>query len=209
MTGADLSIVIPTCGRPGIEPLLRGIRNQAKPKDVEIVVVGDSYGDGFTAALEWVKMLCAAYQARYEPYDGGMHMFGQPQRNYGQSIATGKWLAYSQDDNIYVPGAMQIMLEAIRAARKPRPILFRVLTKWGFYVWDEPHLELGHVDADCIVVPRKASKLGTWQPRYEGDFDFISETVTKWGGCDWRQEVIACHESMAARYAEKPETVTA
>jgi hypothetical protein len=52
-----------------------------------------------------------------------------------------------------------------------------------------------HIDAECIVCPNVPARLGTWNPaRYQGDYDFIAETVAKWGGVGrvaWRPEVIA------------------
>jgi hypothetical protein len=48
------------------------------------------------------------------------------------------------------------------------------------------------VGGHCMVVPNVPEKLGQWTDRYEGDFDFIEDTLKRWEPLEpvWRQEVI-------------------
>jgi glycosyltransferase involved in cell wall biosynthesis len=197
----NLSIVIPTQGRPSLETTLASIRAVAGPDDVEIVVVGDTTNNDFAEPLRDAMALCSGHRARYAPYDGGAHCWGQPQRNYGQMIATGKWLAFSQDDNVYIDRGLDAMLGDITmSAVMAVPRLYRVQTKFGFVVWMEPfQLALGRIDADCIVVPRVEEKLGQWGLGYNGDWDFIEQTVGNWGAEPiWCNRLLAQHQGMMA-----------
>lgn len=176
-----VSVIVPTCGRRGLVHTLGAIRGQAGPAVCEILVVGDTHAGTHAAALVPVPGLCAQYQAGYAPYDGGLHAWGQPQRQHGLALARGEWLLWSQDDQVLAPGAIAA-LQASIAAAPPGPRLFRVETRYGGTVWREPRLAYGDCDADGIAIPNDPSRLGAWAPHYAGDWDFIRETVARWEG---------------------------
>jgi glycosyltransferase involved in cell wall biosynthesis len=186
-----LSVIAPTIGRDTLPRMLQSVRDQAPAPVCELIVVGDTCGNDFVRSLEPVPALCAEYQARYLEHDAGAHMVGQPQRQAGMAAATGRWVGFCQDDDVWVPGAW----DAIRASlvRPPRcPRLFKVRTQWGFVVWDTGTVAEGHVDADCIVTPNDPRRLGRWGLRYCGDYDFIAETVDLWrGNVVWEPALIA------------------
>lgn len=180
-----LSIIAPTIGRPELARLLQSIRRQAPATEVEVLIVGDTHGGKWAVPLQPVPALCARYEARYLPHDGGQHMVGHPQRNYGQTQATGAWLLWSQDDNLYEPDALARVRKAVQHTHRPH--LFRVETRFDLgygrlVVWQERKLLEGNIDADCLCVPNEPAKLGAWTMRYEGDADFIRETCRRW---DW------------------------
>jgi hypothetical protein len=187
-----LSIVIPTVGRPGLAHTLRSIRAQAPAEAVEVLVVGDTYGDDFAAALAPVPALCQEFEARYRTHGAEPHCWGQPQRDYGATQATGRWLAWTQDDNQYVDGALAAMQAATTGA--PGPRLFRVEVRPGFAVWRWARLGLGDIDADCLLTPNDPPRLGRWGRDYTGDFAMIADTVRAWGGAvQWVDQLIARH----------------
>jgi hypothetical protein len=186
-----LSVIIPSVGRPGLPRTLASIRDQGHPDAVEIVVVGDTHAGTFRHALADMSGLCAFYYARYLEHDGGGHMVGHPQRQHGMAQARGEWLAFSQDDNVLTPGAIDAIRDALVGT--PGPRLFRVSPRPGCVVWDQLGcLAVGHIDADCLVVPNVPARLGTWTSRYAGDADMIAETVARWGGtARWDTALIA------------------
>lgn len=201
MTVPLLSVIIPTCGRPTLERLLQSIRAQAPPQECELVIVGDTHDGTWREALAPVPALAAAYAASYYGHDGGLHMVGQPQRNYGMTRATGRWLGFSQDDNIWLRGAWDAIRASIR--EPPRiPRLFKVRVPGGFQVWtQEGHLALGHIDADCIVTPNTPARLGQWGLEYTGDWDFIRDTVKLWRGrVQWEPALIALGRPRRSQY---------
>lgn len=73
--------------------------------------------------------------------------------------------------------------------------LFRVNTWSSGLVWSlssNPHdrLKIGNIDASCAVFPNNGH-LGVFTNRYEGDFDFIRESLWKNRGKGvWKEEVI-------------------
>lgn len=201
MKEPKLTVIIPTCGRKSLERTLQSIRSQKgklgipyNSDFVEVLVVGDTHQGSFTEPLSRVPFLCQEYDCQYLEYDGGEHMWGHPQRNYGQSVAKGKWISWLQDDDIYVPGAFAAIIESAFAplTQKPfAPRLFRTLTWQAGVVWSEPELREGNIDANCIVAPNVPEKLGVWASRYNGDFDFIRDTCSRWDMMVWEPRVIA------------------
>jgi glycosyltransferase involved in cell wall biosynthesis len=198
-----LSVIIPTRGRSSLARTLATMRAQAPAADLELLVVGDTHADTHAVALEHVPGLCATFDARYLPWDGEQHMYGHPQRNYGQAQATGQWLGYSQDDAYWLPGAWAAITKAI--ASGPRiPCFFRVTVWQGITVWrSPPRLLMGQVDADCLVVPNDPTKLGTWALDYCGDFEMLLDTVAKWRGrLRWIDAIISREDPRPYQHAE-------
>lgn len=184
-----VSIIIPTIGRPTLGGLLDSIPNDPA---IEVIVVGDSHGHHFDAEILTARNRYLTPHCYWHEHDGGKHAWGHAQRNYGMRAATGTWLIFSQDDNIFAPDAFDLIREAIEKQPYPRPLLFRIMTWQAGIVWKTPRLVLGDIDADCIVVPNIPDKLGHWGDRYNGDFDFIQSTYNLWwGDVAWRPELIA------------------
>ena len=184
------SVIIPTTGRDTLERTLRSVRCQAPAPEVEVLCLGDTYRDTWAAALAGVPALCARYDARYLAYDGGVHAWGHPQRDYGATQVTGDWLLWLQDDDAYTLGAFTAIRAAL--AGPPGPRLFRVQTWQAGLIWRQPVLRLANIDADCLCAPRDLGKLGRWEPTYNGDYTMIAETCARWGGAvQWCDAVIA------------------
>jgi glycosyltransferase involved in cell wall biosynthesis len=136
-------------------------------------------------------------QLLYVEHDGGLHCYGQPQRNFGALVARGQYLAWLGDDDIYLPGAFASIAAHIRAS-EPAPHLFRWISPWKTLLWEAPGsigVEPGHIDAECIITPNLEQYLGTWENRYQGDFDFIQGTLERWARAGvpprWCAETIA------------------
>jgi hypothetical protein len=185
-----LTVILPTLGRPTLEAAVQSVRQQLPPACCEILLVMDTHPSHTTRDEARVHAVAAQYTCRVEAYDGGVACYGHPQRNYGMTRAQGTWLAFLQDDDCWLPGAgAAIMQSCLRPPQAPR--LFRTDTWQAGVVWRTPELVVGNIDADCIVTPNVAGRLGWWQLRYEGDFDFIQQTCTCWGQCIWETEVIA------------------
>jgi glycosyltransferase involved in cell wall biosynthesis len=190
-----LSVIIPTIGRPALENTLRSIYHQMMyeiydSRDVEVLVIGDTHGSVWKDTLVFAESISRRYNAKYIGHDGGVNCYGHPQRNYGQRIAKGKWLAYLQDDDIYTPGSFKHILESINTPPFC-PRLFRTQTWQAGVVWKRHKIEWGEIDADCIVTPNIQDRLWNWEYEYSGDFIFIHETCKLWGDVVWDDYVIA------------------
>lgn len=186
-----LSVIVPTIGRSTLTRTLQSIRGQAGSDVCEILVVADTHGGDFVVDLADVPQVCAEYKARYLEHDGGEHCVGQPQRTYGATQATGTWLHWLQDDDIWLPDAWASIAQSIHLG-PTCPRLFRVITQWGFTVWNRQSLRLGNIDADCIVTPNVPDKTAPWGMEYTGDYVMIRDTAELWGGqVVWEMPLIA------------------
>jgi glycosyltransferase involved in cell wall biosynthesis len=194
---AALSIVIPTRGRPGMKNTLTSILEaDVDHEKIEIVVVGDTYENKFTRELEVVEELCAKAGAVYAGYDGGVHNWGHPQRNHGMRIATGDWIAFTQDDNAYTTEGIPALLADAELDEERVPKLYRIQTKWNRVVWKKPKISSGGIDADCIVLPNEPEKFPEWGVGYSADFHFIKQCLENWNSEGvFRDVIIATNQS--------------
>lgn len=194
-----LSVIVPTVGRPTLERTLRSLEAQDSWLRWEAVLVGDTHAGTWAEGLARIPAVTRGDgRLYYTECDGGRHAWGHPQRNHGARVARGRWLAWLGDDDVYLPGAFDAIGRAIhRVADAPRVLLFRWIAPWKQVYWHTAGFlgpEPGFIDAECIVCPNDPAKLGTWTNRYQGDYDFITETVAKWGGPErvvWQPEIIA------------------
>ena len=102
--------------------------------------------------------------------------------------ATGDYLMFMDDDDEYVPDALQIVRDTI-ALNPGRPHLFCMETVEGRILWHDREVRDGNVSTQMIVVPNVA--LPPWGDRYAGDLDFIEGAVVTLGRPVWCDQVIA------------------
>lgn len=191
-----LSIIIPSVGRAELVQTLDAIDAQPADllDDIEVLVVGDTYG-GRTPQLELAEDHVITERAlgryRYLEHDGGQHCYGHPQRTYGASVARGEWVWFGQDDNVASAGALLAIHAATRAKAAPSLCVFRTLCYWGQVVWREPRLEMGNVDADCLVMRREVAAAVRWGLRYEGDYDAAVEAAGLSETVGWHEDLVS------------------
>lgn len=156
-----ISFIIPTIGRSSLE---RTINSIWPFDDDEIIVIEDKPPTG-----KW----------------------GNPQRNQGMAEATGDYLAFIDDDDMYAPGARHIMEQAIK--KNPgKPHLFRIKYPNGDILWKEKQIIPGNISTQMILVPNNKEMLHYWEGgRNMADHIFVDKW--KWEDKDivWREEIIA------------------
>jgi glycosyltransferase involved in cell wall biosynthesis len=185
---ASLSIIIPTVGRISLKDTLNSVVPQLVQGD-EVLVVADG---PVMMARAMAKELGASYLETPPT-----HSWGHAQRNYGMAAAKGKYLAFMDDDDVYLPGALDAMRRAI-AEHEGRLFIFRMMYRLSL-LWAEPRIAPGNVSTQMYVFPNIPSKLGVWKDNPDswngkgGDFLFAQETALHWGAEDivFRKEVIA------------------
>ncbi|HLG90588.1 MAG TPA: hypothetical protein VI336_00265 [Candidatus Saccharimonadales bacterium] len=158
-----ISFIIPTIGRQSLKDTLDSIKPW--PGD-EILIIQHS--------------------------DSHIGIYGNAERQEGTDKAKCDYLAYIDDDDVYVAGAREIMDKAIKEGHSDKPILFRMQYPNGRILWLKRWVKNGNVSTQMILVPNKKDMLPEWDIRHRwGDFHFINRW--KWPKKDiiWRSEVIA------------------
>jgi hypothetical protein len=107
---------------------------------------------------------------------------GYTARRKAMAFATGTHLAFLDDDDEYLPGA----IAAFREAACDVPVIFRV---------DHPMLGVnGNVSTQMFLVPNDPARLGEWAAHVDGrggDYTFIRGCVDRMGAPVWNDEVVA------------------
>lgn len=173
-----LSVIVPTIGR---ETLARAVDSASGADEVVVVVDEAKYNGQVSLPLP----------ARVLRVRGGDR--GYTARTVGMAAATGTHLAFLDDDDVYTPGAIDAMREAIEV-NPERPIIFRMVDPLHGVLWHDPVLRFANVGTPMIVVPNDPEKLGEWAPHEAergGDFTFVKGCVEKMGEPVWRSEIVA------------------
>ena len=194
-----LTVIVPTVGRPSLARTVRSLLKQGEWLPWEAVLVGDTHAGTWAHQLPLARALAAQHpeRLRYVEHDGGLHAWGHPQRNFGATVARGRYLSWLGDDDVYLQGAFEHLGRVLRRQEDdPRVFLFRWIAPWKAVLWEQAgFLAQDHIDAENIVCPNVPAKLGEWNSaRYQGDYDMIADTVARWGGVErvrWQPEVIA------------------
>ena len=116
-----LSIIIPTLGRPTLSATLDSVVGQLRGGDEVWIVSDGPRPDALKMAQRYAAKLGGALIrfAEGPATPGGM---GGPQRNRGMQLATGSHLLFMDDDDVYLPGALDAIRRGI-AAHRGVPIL--------------------------------------------------------------------------------------
>lgn len=180
------SFLIPTHreDRP-LARALASIEPQLGPGD-EVIVIGDTHD----LPLPGVEQLVSARGHTYVAHDAGHHCWGHCQLNYGLTLATGDYIHCQDDDDVWVPGAVDEM--RMWAARYPyRPLLFKFKSYHGPIFWQVKVIARNYIGGHCAVVPR--ARAGRFSCEYSGDFEWVQSSVMRCGGAEqavWVDKVI-------------------
>ena len=176
-----LTVITPTIGRASLRGTLASIAPQLRAGD-EHLVIGD--GPQPDAAA-----VCSEFGASY--CDGpASRTYGTLQRDYGIGLARGDYVAFCDDDDVFVPGALDVVRAAI-AEHPGVPLIFRMDTPFLGVLWADREVREGNVGTPMIVTPR-CPAMPRWNdgwPAYTADYRFIKR-VTDAASVVWREEVI-------------------
>jgi glycosyltransferase involved in cell wall biosynthesis len=157
-----ISFIIPTIGRKTLQKTLDSI--QEWPDD-EVIVV------------------------KHNPPSGN---WGNAERQEGMEKATKDYLAFIDDDDVYVPGARYIMNRALKENFEDYPILFKMQYPNGRVLWERKRVKNGNVGCPMILVPNNKEMLHCWEQNVSwADYQFINRW--HWHAKDiiWKEDVIA------------------
>lgn len=179
-----LSLILATSGRESLFFAARSARLQMQDGDELLIVGGGAIAE---TIARW-------NQARWIDMPPGCN-WGHKERNHAMPLACGTHLLFIDDDDALIPGALQVIRDAV-ATVPDRPHIFAMIDPHGRKLPMVPQIRQGNVGTPQIVAPNITGKLGVWGNRYEGDFDFIAGTVAHYAdGPVWHNTVIyACRD---------------
>jgi glycosyltransferase involved in cell wall biosynthesis len=111
MATPEVTVVIPTTGRPVLARALESVALQTTSADIEIVVVVD--GDGDAPAVDDYR---GSIPLRALTTGGGAG--GGAARNLGVLAAQGRWIAFLDDDDTWTPDKLRLQLIAAEAVAR-------------------------------------------------------------------------------------------
>ena len=188
---ARLSIIVPTHDGEGLDNLWSSVSDQLLPGD-ELLIVGDTF-EGAPSIMPLIISL-PINAIRYKAHDAGHHCWGHCQINYGITQARGDYLMFIDDDDCIPAGALDRIREAIAEQVEPRPLMFKFYSRrHGIALPVSHHIIESAIGGHAMIVPNVPERLGQWQCRYAGDYDWIVSTLALWpAGPAWYDDVIAC-----------------
>ncbi len=145
--------------------------------------------------------------------------WGNRQRNVvlDEQLATGRFIAWQDQDDVFVPGALERVVCAADAT--PGVLLF---CQMRVHHWGPPvvlprarAIARGGVGGHMIVAPNEPALLGRWAPEteYTADFEFIRETAARFEHAGrqrmWLEELLSELRPEAGSVARRRATVRA
>lgn len=118
---------------------------------------------------------------------------GYTARHKGMAQATGTHLAFMDDDDVYTPGAIQVM----RDQACDRPVIFKMDHYTHGILWRDQEVRFGNVSTQMFVVPNEPERFGRWEPHMPGwpepggDYTFLKGCCERMGAPVWRDELVA------------------
>lgn len=187
MKDDSISVIIPTIGRLSLAATLDSMIHQIDDDD-QVIVVGDG-------PQPVARSIAGAYdgKVKYLETPERANDFGATPRNFGIDVADRPYLAFMDDDDVYLPGAFGSIKDGLRQC-PGRPHLYRMIWMQNV-IWSVPAVFPANVGTHMVILPNVKSKLARWKSHYEADFDFICETGLLYPpemSYVFREEVIAC-----------------
>lgn len=158
-----ISFIVPTIGRPSLESTVKSV--ELRDGD-ELLVIQHN-----PPSKNW----------------------GNAERQEGLEKAKGDYLAFIDDDDVYVKGHRDIMSRAMSIKENPNqtPILFKIQYPSGRTLWNRKRVKCGNVSTQMILVPNRKEMFTPWDQKHSwADFMFINCWLWPAKTINWREEVI-------------------
>lgn len=191
----SLSVIVPTVGRHTLHGTIDSVIPDLQPGD-ELLVIGDGVQPIARRAAENARALTSG-GVLYGEIANPVSVYGNAQRDLGVTIADNSHLCFIDDDDRYMPGALNVIRDRVGEAPDAAHV-FRA--EWGSghhaagtVLWETPELRTGNVGTPMVVLPRNAG-LPRWMAFNDrgtvSDYGWISAAVA---GLElvWHEEIVA------------------
>lgn len=189
-----LTLIVPSQGRPELRQCILSVHRQMEEEDNFIVGV-DTFEDA--EAGDKVEEIVREFddpRISVVPHDAGHHCWGHCQLNAALDLVEDKhWVGGNDDDDVWLPTALDSMREEIAKLREPRPLLFRFKSYHDTVHWRTAgEFSQGTIGGHCgLFYKAKGHSLGQFTCRYEGDFDYLESTLALQGEPVWVDKLTA------------------
>ena len=166
-------------------PLRNPNRQRPEISAPNLLVVGDGHDQPTKELVEFYATLglSCRYQATVKTRD-----WGHSQVNYGLRNVRGDYVTYQDDDDIYLPRAIEEMVRLVSDFREPRPLLGRVKTPNFGLLWQRPDAT-SVLDGHCLVAPNDKRKIGWMAPVHSGDQCLLHTTLRNYPEWAWTDRI--------------------
>lgn len=198
----SLTVIIPTLCRDTLVRTLDSIAGQRLQEDDQILVCQDSWpghaSDMTPSAAMADTVRSYGPQFQFHQHDAGEGTWGNDQRNAMIPKATGDWVLFQDDDDIFVPGAfntIRIMADRQEDKGDKSPMYFRFEGPNGTLFWRKAgEILRNHIGGHCIVAPR-GPKLAAWGKGYTGDYEYVARTSMNFKDFGyWYPHILSMHK---------------
>lgn len=177
-----LSVLVATTGRPTLERTLQSIASQLRPADQLIVI----------AATDDIARRAAVFGATFVQAPRGGD-WGASERAVGIHHATGDYVAFLDDDDIWTTDARELIEQEI-VTHSGRPIICRMqIAATGELLWRDgcQIARMGNMGTPMMILPTAKAKAGKWGRRYGNDFEY-------WASMQWPADQIVWSSAVIA-----------
>lgn len=186
MTNPTICVITPTIGRPSLQRTLEsGVLGEGD--SWRVIADGPEIHRVVRANIDLPHTLpCISLSTSFEATGN----YGNKLRDLAIATAQESYFVFLDDDDIFAPGAVNIIKEAI-AKHHPRPIIFKMINGNGEILWRNREVTPGNVGGSMFVCPNVPGKLGRWAngAGHRSDYEFIRQTLESYGP-GWRQEIV-------------------
>jgi len=183
----SLCVITPTIGRPSLTEALTSATLQHTD---EWLVAGD--GPQIEAQKVVNKLAKERPYLRYIP-GPTTNDKGNAQRDLAITLAKSDYLLFLDDDDRFLPDAIETVREVLGRFSRPHPAIFRMIHPYGNVIWQDMVIMPGNVGGSMFVVPNVSGKIARWADfmGHGSDNVFIHRTLQRWQGeVSWCGDVI-------------------
>jgi len=189
----SISVITPTCGRRTLKATLASLSAELAPSDQSLII-----GDG---PQPRARTLTKALDSRFSYLEyGPTNDTGNSQRQHALPLATGDFLAFLDDDDIFVPGALATVARDVLSVHPDYCHIFAVSGSSLIEGWPgtskivPTHWTVG---ASQLICPNSPEILGSWLEytqfyihgtrhpavlppnAYRQDWIFVNQTISR------------------------------
>lgn len=173
-----LTILLPTIGRPSLAATLASIRAAGAGAGDELLVIDDgAESPVFVESALTLSLLPTRCLVKILTPERRLGTWGHAASNLAMREASGTHVVRIDDDDAYEPGALDT-IRAMIALAPERVHIWRMASRGGV-IWTDESIRQGNVGTPMFGVPLGCA--GRWGARYEGDHDYVCESVANSG----------------------------